>query len=221
MRSVDVAAGFPEGTTGTEVSRSDLAIDWLERIILVVVYAFFASRIMSRSIASDAYGSLLILPAEGVAVALMLFRRTTAHVSRRLSVWAVAFGAAVSPMLVSTGGHSLLRADVGSFILVVGIVVQLHAKITLGRSFGWVPSHRGLEVRGPYRLVRHPMYLGYLIAHVAFLLMNPTAWNALAYAVLYALQIPRLLLEEQVLSSDPAYRAYAAEVRHRLIPGVF
>ena len=46
-------------------------------------------------------------------------------------------------------------------------------KITLGRSFGVVPANRGVVVGGPYNFVRHPIYTGYLITHVAFLVANP------------------------------------------------
>jgi hypothetical protein len=34
-------------------------------------------------------------------------------------------------------------------------------------------------------------------------------------------QIARLLREEQLLKTDPAYRAFATRVRYRLLPGVF
>jgi protein-S-isoprenylcysteine O-methyltransferase Ste14 len=65
------------------------------------------------------------------------------------------------------------------------------------------------------------MYTGYLVSHLAFLLMNPTWWNLGVYAFCYALQTPRLLAEERLLARDPQYRDYQAAVRYRLIPGVF
>jgi protein-S-isoprenylcysteine O-methyltransferase Ste14 len=65
------------------------------------------------------------------------------------------------------------------------------------------------------------MYAGYLLAHIAYLLVNPTLWNAAVYAAMYGLQIPRLLIEERLLAGDPAYRRYRQQVRYRLIPGVF
>jgi len=91
----------------------------------------------------------------------------------------------------------------------------------LGRSFGVVPAHRGLKLAGPYRFVRHPMYAGYLLSHLAFLTMNCTWWNVGVYAVLYGLQVPRLLAEERLLDTDLRYRAYRTKVRYRLIPGIF
>ena len=49
------------------------------------------------------------------------------------------------------------------------------------------------------------MYAGYLLCHVAFLLMNWTVWNAAVYALCYAAQVPRLLAEEHLLRRDERY----------------
>jgi protein-S-isoprenylcysteine O-methyltransferase Ste14 len=103
----------------------------------------------------------------------------------------------------------------------MGLLVQLHAKLTLGRSIGCIPANRGLKLAGPYRFVRHPMYAGYLLSHLAFLAMNPTAWNLAVYALCYGVQVPRLMAEERLLGGDPRYREYQAAVRYRLIPGLF
>jgi protein-S-isoprenylcysteine O-methyltransferase Ste14 len=91
----------------------------------------------------------------------------------------------------------------------------------LGRSFGLLPANRGLILRGPYRLVRHPMYFGYLLVHVGFLLLNPSLWNLMVYVAAYACQVPRLLVEERLLARDKSYAEYQQQVRYRLIPGVF
>ena len=117
--------------------------------------------------------------------------------------------------------HAVLPAAVGACMMLVGIVVQVAAKLTLGRSFGWAPAHRGLKLSGPYRVVRHPMYAGYLLCHAAFLLMNCTMWNFVSYAACYAAQVPRLLAEERLLRRDERYQTYMTRVRFRLLPGVF
>ena len=72
-----------------------------------------------------------------------------------------------------------------------------------------------------YKLVRHPMYAGYLLIHIGILLLMPTALNFLIYAISWSAQIPRLLAEERLLSKDPVYRGLVAKTRWRLIPGVF
>ena len=84
-----------------------------------------------------------------------------------------------------------------------------------------MPANRGVKLGGPYRYVRHPMYAGYLLCHVAFLLLNPSPWNLVVYALCDGLQVPRILAEERLLCRDGTYAAYRARVRWRLIPGVF
>ena len=52
-----------------------------------------------------------------------------------------------------------------ALISTVGLLFVIAGKITLGRSFGIVPANRGV-VAGPYTLVRHPIYAGYLLSHI-------------------------------------------------------
>jgi protein-S-isoprenylcysteine O-methyltransferase Ste14 len=65
------------------------------------------------------------------------------------------------------------------------------------------------------------MYAGYMLSHVGFLLAAPSLWNAAVYAVAWAFLVARIYAEEQVLSEDPAYQAFKARVRYRLLPGIF
>ena len=43
-----------------------------------------------------------------------------------------------------------------------GLLVVIGGKLSLGRSFGLMPANRGVVSSGLYRIVRHPIYLGYL-----------------------------------------------------------
>ena len=95
------------------------------------------------------------------------------------------------------------------------------SKITLGRSFGLVPANRGVVVRGPYIFVRHPIYLGYLISHVAFFLAQPTMWNAAVILIGDGTLIVRALMEERILSRDAAYTFVLPARELASGPGVF
>ena len=91
----------------------------------------------------------------------------------------------------------------------------------LGRSFGLVPANRGVVASGPYLLVRHPIYSGYLITHIGFLLAHPSAWNIAILLVADTALIVRALYEERILVRDEQYREYCSRVGWHLVPGVF
>jgi protein-S-isoprenylcysteine O-methyltransferase Ste14 len=102
-----------------------------------------------------------------------------------------------------------------------GLLVVIAGKLTLGRSFGIVPANRGVVIAGPYTLVRHPIYAGYLISHVAFWLAYPTAWNIAVLVVTDAALVLRALCEERVLAADQTYQTYCRRVAWHLVPGLF
>jgi protein-S-isoprenylcysteine O-methyltransferase Ste14 len=213
----------PSRVIGPAVQRwSSVLLDIAERALVVVLYGALLYRVVLSYVAGGGAANLIVLVSEGLVVFFILIRRPASDVSLQPADWMFAFLATTTPLLVQPATqHPLLPLSVAASMMLVGIAVQLAAKLTLGRSFGWAPAHRGLKLSGPYRLVRHPMYTGYLFCHVAFLLMNWTTWNAIAYAVCYAAQVPRLLAEERLLCRDEHYQKYMTAVRFRLLPGVF
>jgi protein-S-isoprenylcysteine O-methyltransferase Ste14 len=94
-------------------------------------------------------------------------------------------------------------------------------KLSLGRSFGLIPANRGIVSTGLYRIVRHPIYLGYLLTHVGFVAANPADWNLFILAAADIALMMRAVREERTLAQDPAYRDYMQRVRWRIVPGVF
>jgi len=166
---------------------------------------------------------LLLLVSEGYTLMLILLAHRA--VQRDLSF------AAMSATVYATCAVALLN-DQGTVHLVpewIGVVLQLAsmawqftAKVFLGRSFGLLPAQRGLVTAGPYRVVRHPIYFGYLIGHVGFLLANFSWRNAAVLALLYVAQVIRIRREEAVLAATSGdYRRYQERVRWRLLPLVY
>ena len=125
--------------------------------------------------------------------------------------------------LVAGSSGSGRRCLVADILLVGGLLFAIASVAFLGRCFGVLPDVRGLVMRGPYRLVRHPLYLGELTAAAGhrdrrraagrwplaawLVCARRCSWCAPAY-------------EERSLRAEfPEYGQYA-ERTERLIPGV-
>ena len=165
--------------------------------------------------------SLLWMASEGLVVLLLVFRRDSRRLSWSPWDWLVALGGTFTVLLVRPATTAIALESVGITLQIAGILFAIYGKVFLGRSFGLVAADRGIVVGGPYRIVRHPIYLGYFITHVGFLLTNWSARNIALYIVIYFFQISRILAEERILREDDGYRVYCKRVRYRLIPGVF
>ena len=125
-----------------------------------------------------------------------------------------------SPLLFQpapSGGPLVASA----FLEFAGLVLVVGAFLSLNRSFGLAPENRGVKTAGAYKLVRHPMYLGYILAEVGFVFNNFSIFNLVVLAISALFLLLRLRAEEQLLQQDRAYRAYARRVRWKLIPFMF
>jgi protein-S-isoprenylcysteine O-methyltransferase Ste14 len=197
-------------------------LDQFERILLVIFYAWLLERFIPAFLETRLVDHLLFLISEGMAVCFLLLRRPAQRMGTSFTQWAVAAGATLSVLLVSPSDAAPLGPrEFGRILLLAGAGWQFYAKFTLGRSFGMVAANRGLTLGGPYRIVRHPMYAGYLLCHSGFLFLNPTLHNVVIYTIFYSLQVPRIFIEEELLSREQEYQKYQAAVRYRLIPGLF
>jgi protein-S-isoprenylcysteine O-methyltransferase Ste14 len=109
----------------------------------------------------------------------------------------------------------------GQVVQAVGLSFAIYGILSLNRSFGLVPAHRGIKSSGAYRWVRHPLYAAYAVMAAGYLASNFTARNASIVLVAYACQVARIFHEERLLSQYPAYVDYKARTRWRLVPYVF
>jgi protein-S-isoprenylcysteine O-methyltransferase Ste14 len=110
----------------------------------------------------------------------------------------------------------------GGLVLVTfAAVSSVVCLLTIGKRFGVRPALRGLVTRGPYRVVRHPLYLSYVIAGIGFNLQASNSATLLLLFLGWASMIYRIVAEERILSLDPGWRAYIGWVRYRLVPGLW
>ena len=97
----------------------------------------------------------------------------------------------------------------GDVVALVSAAWMLASILVLGRCFGVLPEARGLVTRGPYRLVRHPLYLGELGTCAGLVIAAPSAWNLAVAAAFAGAQGVRMYLEERALANEfPEYVVY-------------
>jgi protein-S-isoprenylcysteine O-methyltransferase Ste14 len=196
-------------------------VDIFERVVAAGLFLFLWMRLRHHIYAGDpVYQAVIVV--ELTILCFVMFRRVASTMSLSRRDWLVAGLGTCLPTLVVPANHAPVVPEMLSqFLIVAGFVVQLHGKLVLNRSFGIIAANRGIKTAGPYVLVRHPIYLGYTITHVGFLLYVPHWWNVFIYCTTLIFQILRIAAEERLLQNDSAYSEYSVNVRYRLIPGVF
>jgi steroid 5-alpha reductase family enzyme len=192
------------------------------RMVVVGLFTLMAVRIGNDFLATGRMTGLLLLASELLVVVLTVLRRSTAVVDRSYRARVLTACSMLGPVLVRPGQIAALAPEVMTVLLsAAGLMVVIGGKLSLGRSFGLMPANRGVVSSGLYRIVRHPIYMGYLITHVGFLAANPTIWNIVMLVGADLTLLWRAVCEEQTLQQDEAYRAYQQVVRWRVLPGVF
>src|SRR3954452_23567907 len=213
---------FGFGAAAVGLPARVVALDVCERVIIAIIYGSFSWGMLQVFAAEADLSTLLIVLSEALPFLFVLLRRPSATLSQSPTDWAIAIVATTTPLIVQPGGAGPLGPEALAYaIIILGLFIQVAAKVVLGRSFGIVAANRGIRQIGPYRVVRHPMYVGYTLTHIGFLLAVPTFLNAAIYALALVLQIVRIGREERVLLRDPVYAAFAQRVRYRLLPGIY
>ena len=205
--------------TGKFASISPKALDQFEKYTLCAIFGFFAWRMVNAYMDTGSAALLIYLFDQFLIIGFLLARRATDAISLRPGDWVLGFAGTFVPLLQGpTSGVPVFSATVIVCLMIVGIIIHLTAKLTLRRSFGVVAANRGIKTNGAYQIVRHPMYLGYIISQAGFLLSGPTAWNTVIFLTSVALLILRIEAEERLLRQD---KDYAGAAGHKLVPGLY
>ena len=194
------------------------SMDFGERIFAVLLAGPF---LWSFAIAMRTHPNVVLTAISEMLSVMFILTRRPGEIA--CSPWAVlvAFAGTALPLLVRPGGTDLAPTLLSSIIMSCGLALSVASKLYLNRSFGLIAANRGVKVGGPYRLVRHPMYLGYIITQTGFLLSNFDWRNSAIYTVAWSCQLLRMREEESVLRHDQAYRDFTGKVSSRLIPGIY
>jgi protein-S-isoprenylcysteine O-methyltransferase Ste14 len=109
----------------------------------------------------------------------------------------------------------------GLVLVTLAAGLSLVSLLAMRRYFGIRPALRGLVTSGPYKFVRHPMYLSYVLADIGY---NLQEWNSVTLLLVltgWASLVYRIHAEERVISQHAEWPAYVALVRYRLVPGIW
>jgi protein-S-isoprenylcysteine O-methyltransferase Ste14 len=136
--------------------------------------------------------------------------------------WLLAAGGTFGGLLFRpAGAHPQWGVAAGFALQLVGLVAAIAALLALGRSFGFIAADRGLVTRGPYAVIRHPLYAAYIVIQTGYLLQSISLRNVLVLAGATACNLGRAWAEERVLAAAPGYEHYRQRVRWRLVPGLW
>ena len=159
-------------------------------------------------------------------IILLYFLRGSARLTNRSVVTNIiavlaTFTPFVFPFLGKRELISPIMVIIADIIMIFGMVLSIYSLSVLGRNFSIIPQGRHLVQRGPYKLVRHPLYLGELITVFGIALAGFTTSKLFVYLLLIACQVYRALQEEELLRKMfPEYDEYCSRTV-RFIPGIF
>ncbi|MFZ2062764.1 MAG: isoprenylcysteine carboxylmethyltransferase family protein [Candidatus Binatus sp.] len=218
-----VAARIPAPTTAPQ---SHVTVAGLRHALgdcLLAVSFLLATLPAGRELSFSLAGAANIVWLTGAAImAVMSFARFAPR-SATVNLRTIAASGAMlilpcfmRPIDRSTGA----LATAGLLFELCGVVLTQVARVYMGRSFGILPANRGIVSKGPFRWVRHPIYLGWLILSIGYAMSYTNPRNVILIVATLPFMVWRIDQEETHLSADTAYRGYMDHVGYRLLPGV-
>ena len=110
---------------------------------------------------------------------------------------------------------------IASGMVLIGNLLAAYVLTRLGRSFSILPEGRKLVMSGPYKIIRHPLYVAEALATFGTMILFLSTGAVILVIVQTILQLVRMHYEERVLTKTfPEYKRYA-KTTARLIPGVY
>lgn len=202
-------------------SPSAAARENASKILIGALFTLLAWRLLGDFLTTSRPTDLLLLVGEALVVVLICLRRPASIVDGRPIVRLVTIVSMAFPLMTRPAQLApIIPEAAAAMLLGIGLLVVMGGKISLGYSFGLLPANRGVMQNGLYRIIRHPIYLGYLLTHIPFLAAHPSGWNFVVLLAGDAALVVRAFYEEQTLGRDPQYVRYCETVRWRLVPGI-
>jgi protein-S-isoprenylcysteine O-methyltransferase Ste14 len=213
---------FDERPKALRSPRSMLVVRTAANVIAAFGAALFARAGLEYYLRTHSLIGAAFFAEEMWIVIAYLVRRPARVLSQRAVDWLLAFGGTFGGVLLRpTGAHPHWGVVAGFDLQMIGLVICVSSFFALGRSFGFAAADRGLVQRGPYSIVRHPIYASYLFLQVGYLLQSLSLQNALIIVFIWSCNIGRAVVEERLLVSSGPYKDYRSRVSWRLLPGLW
>jgi protein-S-isoprenylcysteine O-methyltransferase Ste14 len=187
---------------------------------------------------------LFLFASCSAAITIYLWKRDQALLSRRISAGPIAEktrAQQIIQLFASIGFLAILVVPsldhrfswshfplwivlAGDLLVVLGfyIVFKVFCVNTFTSATVEVNDQQTVISTGPYAFVRHPMYSGALIMMLGTPLALASWWGLLAFILMVAVIVIRLLEEEKFLLANlPGYAEFLARVKYRLMPSVW
>jgi protein-S-isoprenylcysteine O-methyltransferase Ste14 len=189
-------------------------------MMLAYLFIVFAIANAKSFLENPRLSVFLIVVTETIVAIFLVIRRDPDETRHTWQTWITTTCGTLAPFLLRPieATEDLLYGDI---LQVIGFVMQIAALLSLNRSIGLLPAHRGVKSGGLYSWVRHPLYTAYVITYLGYWINNQSVGNAAIALVGTAFLVMRIYYEEALLLKYAAYTRYAKRIRWRLIPSIW
>jgi hypothetical protein len=145
---------------------------------------------------------------------LFLVRVRPSIVSMNLVHWVVALVTSFSGFFFSNQGANTgpVQSSLANLLTVSAILLGIGTAIILGRSYDFLPAVRQLKTQ---------LYLSSIAIKLAYVLKNPSIYNACLLVIFTVLYDRRAKYEEEIMSRSDSYVHYCQKVKYRFIPRLY
>jgi protein-S-isoprenylcysteine O-methyltransferase Ste14 len=206
----------PAAANGESRVAGGITLEVCSKILMTFLFLRFAVINGSSLAVAFRLSTLLLISKLLLDSYFTVMRRYAQEISTSPFDWVVGFAGTYLVMFYETvDGRDHV---VPQGIQIVGMVMQILALCSLNTSFGTVAANRGVKTQGLYKYIWHPLYSAYVVSYLGFVINHPRPWNLMLYAAQFVFFFLRAKVEERLLLRCEEYRAYASQVRWRLIP---
>jgi protein-S-isoprenylcysteine O-methyltransferase Ste14 len=189
-------------------------------LLLATLFILFAIANAKSFLVNPRLSVFLIVVTETIVAVFLVIRRDPDETHHSWQTWVTTTCGTLAPFLLRPVDAT---ADVllGNIFQISGFLLQIVALLALNRCIGLLPAYRGVKSSGLYSVVRHPLYMAYVITFFGYLFNNPSLGNLGIVLSGTGFLMMRIRYEESLLYKYPDYVDYAARTRWQLMPGLW